>query len=122
MSGLRRGGFFILALVLSGCVDSRDLIQTPLRQSGDHQLTCKQVAMEYRTNTEVAMQKISLNNEDDGHDVLLGFLIWPGLADFKNADGLEGNALLDRNVWLREVAKSKNCDTLEYPRQPARYD
>jgi len=80
------------------------------------------IAMEFKTNTEVATQKISLNNEDDAHDVLLGVLIWPGLADFKNADGLEGNSLIDRNVWLRELAKSKQCDTLAYPPQPERYD
>ena len=60
--------------------------------------------------------------EDDVQDVLVGALIWPGLADFKNADGIEGNALLDRNVRLSEFAKMKDCDVSEFPHQPVRYD
>jgi hypothetical protein len=80
------------------------------------------VLAEYRTNTLVAGDKISKNNKDDVQDVVVGALIWPGLADFKNADGIEGNALLDRNVRLIEIAKMKSCDTLEYPPQPIRYD
>ena len=113
---------YLLIFIMVGCVDSRNPIPVLMRQSNDQGLTCKQLAMEYKANTEVATRKIALNNEDDGHDVLLGLLIWPGLADFKNADGLEGNALLDRNIWLMELAKGKNCDTLQYKPQPARYD
>jgi len=113
---------FLLIFGMVGCVDSRNPIPVSMRQSNDQGLTCKQLAMEHKANTEVATQKIALNNKDDAHDVLLGLLIWPGLADFKNADGLEGNALLDRNIWLMELAKGQNCDTLQYKPQPARYD
>ncbi len=112
----------VVSFVLVGCVDTRDPAPVALKQANDHQLTCQQIQMNYKVNTEVATQKIDLNNEDDVHDVLLGGLIWPGLADFKNAEGVEGNALLDRNVWLRELAVAGNCNTLAYPPQPARYD
>ncbi len=112
----------VVSLVLVGCVDSRDPVTVPLMQANDEQLTCQQIEMQYKVNTEVATQKIDLNNEDDVHDVLVGALIWPGLADFKNAEGVEGNALLDRNVWLRQIAVTGNCNTLAYPPQPARYD
>ena len=78
--------------------------------------------MEYRTNTEVAQSKIAKNRSDDRRELLLGILVWPGLMDMKNADGNEGNALLDRNTYLRELAKSKSCTTIEsWPEQPARY-
>ena len=112
----------VVSFVLVGCVDTRDPFPVALKQANDNQLTCEQIQMNYKVNTEVATQKIALNNEDDVQDVLLGGLIWPGLADFKNADGVEGNALLDRNVWLRELAVAGNCNTLAYPPQPARYD
>ena len=85
-------------------------------------MSCTDLAVEFKTNTEVATNKISKNNSDDGQDLLLGALIWPGLADFKNAEGTEGNALLDRNVYIREIAITKSCDILDWPAQPTRYD
>ena len=66
--------------------------------------------------------KISKNDSDDGQDILLGLFIWPGLADFKNADGTEGNALLDRNGYLLALANEKSCDSSLWPSQPTRYD
>lgn len=93
-----------------------------LKQPGDIGLTCEQIAVEYKTNSEVALNKISKNRSDDTHDIIVGFLVWPGLADFQNADGTEGNALLDRNIYLREIAKDKSCKGMEYwPHQPERY-
>ncbi len=65
---------------------------------------------------------IDKNNGDDVMDVVVGGLIWPGLADFKNADGIEGNALLERNLRLKEICLLNGCDTSEYPPQPTRYD
>jgi len=42
--------------------------------------------------------------------------------DLRNADGNEGNALLDRNIYLREIAKSKGCQGVDsWPQQPAVY-
>lgn len=109
------------ALVLAGCANARDPNPVSLKQAGDHELSCRNIEIEYKTNTEVAANKITKNNGDDGRDVLLGVLIWPGLADFKNAEGTEGNALIDRNVYLRELARSKDCDIRSWPTQPNRY-
>jgi hypothetical protein len=78
--------------------------------------------MEYKTNTEVAQSKIAKDRSDDRRELLLGILFWPGLFDLKNADGNEGNALLDRNIYLRELRKNKSCAGLEaWPEQPVRY-
>jgi len=85
-------------------------------------LSCEQIAAEYKTNTEVARHKIDKNRSNDRREFLLGILVWPGLFDLKNADGNEGNALLDRNIYLREVAKGKSCTAIEsWPEQPTRY-
>jgi hypothetical protein len=72
----------------------------------------------------VTAAKIKKNDDDDDvQDVMVGFFIWPGLADFKNADGIEGNALLDRNIRLKNIAIEKKCDFLaSLPVQPVRYD
>ncbi len=109
------------AVLLSACVETRSPVLVNMVQSKDEAQTCKEIATEYKVNTEVATNKISKNESDDGRDILLGVLIWPGLADFKNADGNEGNALLDRNIRLREIALGKECDILACPPQPERY-
>jgi hypothetical protein len=78
--------------------------------------------LEYKTNAEVAQKKIAKNRSDDRRELLLGIMVWPGLFDLKNADGNEANALLDRNIYLRELAKNKSCPEVEaWPEQPARY-
>ena len=112
-----------LALViLGGCVQARDPQLTAMKQSGDSALSCEQIATEYKSNTEVARSKIDKNRSNDRRELLLGILVWPGLMDMKNADGNEGNALLDRNVYLLEFAKAKPCAGAEsWPEQPARY-
>ncbi|MEG3641544.1 hypothetical protein [Magnetococcus sp. PR-3] len=114
--------FCLSIFILSGCVSTRDANTVETKQRLDTSLSCQQLEVEYKTNTEIAANKISKNNTSDGQDILLGFLIWPGLADFKNADGTEGNALLDRNIYLRELAKSKACDLAYWPSQPNRYN
>ena len=112
----------LMALGLIGCVQTRAAQPVALKQAGDADLNCDQIAIDYKTNTEVALQKIARNKSADTQDILVGFFIWPGLADFQNADGTEGNALLDRNVYLREVAKQKQCPRMEHwPVQPERY-
>ena len=112
-----------LALViLGGCVQARDPQLTAMKQGGDSALSCEQIAMEYKSNTEVAQSKIAKNRYNDRRDLLLGILVWPGLMDMKNADGNEGNALLDRNIYLRELGKGKSCTAIEsWPEQPERY-
>lgn len=109
------------ALVLSACANTREPNAVAARQANDFNLTCAQMAGEYRANTQVAKAKIKKNEDDDGRDLLLGVLIWPGLADFKNADGIEGNALLDRNIHLQNLAVQKVCNRTTWPPQPARY-
>jgi hypothetical protein len=55
---------------------------------------------------------------------MLGFELLPlGLfaLDLKNADGHEGNALLDRNDRLKQIAIGKGCDVSRYP-NVARYE
>ena len=76
---------------------------------------------EYIANTEAAERKISKNNSSDAKDAVIGLLIWPGLADFNNAPGHEGNALLDRNAWLKSLAEAKGFVVSDWPKQPKRY-
>ncbi|MCZ4279654.1 hypothetical protein O4H49_02615 [Kiloniella laminariae] len=124
---MRVRGLVVVSLVLSGllvaaCAETRDPQVVSIKQADDKSLTCQDIQTEYKTNTEVAASKISKNNSDDTQDIIVGGLIWPGLADFKNADGIEGNALLDRNVFLRELASSNGCEVAAWPLQPVRYD
>jgi len=109
-------------LILAGCVQARDPQLFAMKQAGDDALTCEQIAIEYRSNTEVAQSKITKNRANDRRELLLGILVWPGLFDLKNADGNEGNALLDRNIYLWELAKAKSCAAMDaWPGQPERY-
>jgi hypothetical protein len=115
-------GFLFGFLLLTGCVSTPVPHPVAMRQPNDSQLSCEDIAIEYKSNTEVAADKIRRNNSGDTHDIIVGFFVWPGLADFNNADGHEGNALLDRNVHLREIAKSRTCKDMEFwPAQPERY-
>lgn len=109
------------AIALTACAQTRDPNSVSIKQANDEAMSCVDIETEYKTNTEIATYKISKNNSDDGRDVLIGFFIWPGLADFKNADGIEGNALLDRNIFLRQLAAKKGCDIRAWPPQPTRY-
>lgn len=114
--------WLLLAGLLAGCVHARVATLTPVQQPGDGQLNCEQVEREYRANTEIAGAKIAKNENADTRDFWLGVFVWPGLMDLQNADGNEGNALLDRNIFLREVARSKTCAGMErWPTQPKRY-
>src|SRR4030095_14867407 len=123
----QRGSMFILALIplsllIAACVPARVAQPTPMKQSADVDMTCEQIALEYKRNTGVAAGKIANNRTPDKRELRLGILVWPGLMDLQNADGNEGNALLDRNVYLREFAKDKSCHGVDsWPRQPERY-
>jgi len=113
----------ILALgAMMGCVHARVAQPIAIKQSADMELSCEQLAIEYRTNTDVAAKKIEKNENSDTRDFWLGVFVWPGLMDLENADGNEGNALLDRNIYLREIAKTKSCSGMDsWPQQPERY-
>jgi len=106
---------------LMGCANHRDPNPCQMKLQTDNEMTCEELVAEYKANTTAAGNKISKNKSGDGQDILLGVLIWPGLADFKNADGTEGNALLDRNLYLIQLAEAKNCDRSNLPTQPTRY-
>ncbi|WP_285764287.1 hypothetical protein [Biformimicrobium ophioploci] len=107
--------------ILFGCVSTPEPNPIAAVQPGDHELTCEYMEAEYKGNTEAAKRKIDKNNASDAKDVALGLLIWPGLADFNNAPGHEGNALLDRNARLKNLAEVQKCDTSGWPEQPKRY-
>jgi len=109
-------------ILIAGCVETRDPRLIDISQAGDDNITCEQIQIEYGSNTDIATAKIAKNDEDDVQDFFLGAIVWPGLADFKNADGTEGNALLDRNIRLKKIAEGKGCDLSTYPEQPERYD
>ena len=106
---------------VAACVETRDPNPVSTQKNIDQSLSCSDMGTEYASNTEIAANKIKKNESDDTQDILLGALIWPGLADFKNADGIEGNALLDRNIHLRQIAIGKGCDITTWPEQPKRY-
>ena len=116
---------FILALIsllVTACVPARVAQPIPMKQSTDMDMTCEQIAIEYKSNTEAAAAKIASNRRRDKRELWLGILVWPGLMDLQNADGYEGNALLERNIYLREVAKNMNCNGVDsWPTQPVRY-
>lgn len=110
-------------LLLTGCANTRDPQMVSSIQPYDFESDCAQILSEYSANTESAAAKIKKNDKDDVQDAVIGFFIWPGLADFKNADGIEGNALLDRNIRLKNMAIQKNCVfSQSLPDQPVRYD
>ncbi len=118
---MKKGLLILFGILLIGCVHTRDPQITSMTQKGDVFLKCDQIKYEYSSNTEIAAKKIKKNQINDVQDFILGLLIWPGLADFKNADGTEGNALLDRNIKLKNMALSRGCDVALYPHQPRHY-
>ena len=112
----------LFLLSLSACVPARVAQPIQMKQTADSSITCDQMAIEYKTNTEIATAKIAKNKSDDTREFWLGILVWPGLVDMQNADGTEGNAILDRNLYLKETAAGKNCAGIDgWPKQPARY-
>lgn len=110
-----------VSVILSGCVSTPEPNPVSAVQAGDIEMTCDYLKAEYKGNTEAAARKIDKNNSDDGKDIALGLFIWPGLADFNNAPGHEGNALLDRNSRLKSLAEVKKCGVSDWPKQPERY-
>jgi len=110
-----------MAIFITGCVSTPEPNPIAAVQAGDEDLGCEYIVAEYAGNTEAATRKIAKNKSGDVKDAALGLLIWPGLADFNNAPGHEGNALLDRNSRLKSLAVAKNCEITEWPEQPERY-
>ncbi len=102
---LRFLGFAVamIAVALVGCTEASDSSGIPIEPANDRQVTgqievlsCEQIEMEYRANTDVAAQGIDLDRANDMQNIL------------------------DRNYWLRQLALVKDCNTSSYPPQPAR--
>jgi len=112
----------IVTCLIAGCVHRPPPQPVAMQQANDANLSCEQISVDYTANTEIAKNKIAKNKSSDVDDALWIIFVWPGLADFQNADGNEGNALLDRNIYLRGMAKAKGCKGMEsWPPQPERY-
>ena len=109
------------SILLPSCVSTPEPKPVAAIRAGDTSMSCKFLEAEYKGNTEAAARKIAKNKSGDVKDAALGLLIWPGLADFNNAPGHEGNALLDRNSRLKSLAEAKGCPTTHWPKQPKRY-
>jgi hypothetical protein len=107
--------------LVAACVSTRDANPVAMQKDGDLKTDCKTLTVEYKSNSEAAAGKIKSNRKHDRKELWYGIFIWPGLMDFKNADGVEGNALLDRNARIKEIAASKKCDVKDWPVQPVRY-
>ena len=111
----------VVMVMVTGCASTRTPAPVNMKCESDATLKCEQIKAEYEANTRSASAKIAKNNKADITDAFIGILIWPGLADFKNADGNEGNALLDRNMYLKELAAMQGCDVADFAPQPKRY-
>jgi len=111
----------VVAVVLvAGCAGREPVVQ-PIAMTNDDKKDCDSIESEVFANAANARAKISANQSRDGGDVAIGvagvLLFWPALfaMDVKNADGVEGNALVDRNDHLRRIALNKGCDVSTYP-------
>lgn len=112
--------------ILAGCA-GRDPNMMASMQTEDKNLVCADMEKEYSNNHNVALVKIKANETDDDKDLILGgvgvLLFFPVLfaLDTKNADGNEGNSLIDRNEHLVKLANDKGCTTASWPPLPKKY-
>ncbi|MDH5748882.1 MAG: hypothetical protein OEY85_06190 [Rhodospirillales bacterium] len=113
--------------LITACA-GREPMPVQTAAGADYDRSCKSLEVEYISNNNSARSKIAANKSSDEGDVALGVvgvvLFWPVLfaMDTKNANGVEGNALLDRNDHLRTIADSKECNVSAWPPAPAKYD
>ena len=111
---------------LAGCA-GRDPNMMTAMKAEDKNLLCADMEREYANNHDVALVKIKANETDDDKDLILGgvgvLLFFPVLfaIDTKNADGNEGNALIERNEQLVKLASDKDCTTASWPPLPKKY-
>jgi hypothetical protein len=110
----------ICLLTLTACA-GREPSLPAIALVSDQNQECSALEGEVTANATTARSKIASNNNRDGGDVAIGIagglLFWPALfaIDTKNADGHEGNALIDRNEHLKQIALKKGCDVSGYP-------
>jgi ATP dependent DNA ligase domain len=65
----------LFLLSLSACVPARVAQPIQMKQTADSSIMCDQMAIEYKTNTEIAAAKIAKNKSDDTREFWLGILI-----------------------------------------------
>ena len=110
----------ICLISLSACAGREPNLPT-VALASDQNHDCSALEAEVLANANAAKAKIASNNARDGGDIAIGIagglLFWPALfaIDTKNADGHEGNALVDRNDHLKQIAMKKGCDVTAYP-------
>ena len=71
-----------------------------MQQATDANLSCEQISVDYTANTEIAKDKIAKNKSTDVHDALWIIFVWPGLADFQNADNKAGTGVDRFNMGI----------------------
>lgn len=103
---------FVGLFVLQAC-GGRTANPVVQYQPGDENRTCSGLQAEIAYN-ESEIVKLLPKESATGKNVALAvtgaFLIVPlFFMDFKDAEGIEIQAYRRRNMWLREVAASKNC-------------
>lgn len=111
----------VFCIAMFGCASTTLPNLVDEKQEDDNQLTCVDLEFEYRRNTDTASSKISKHNVANVINVTLDILVWSGIGNDNNITGYEGNALLNRNLWLKSLAKEKKCDFTGWPEQPERY-
>lgn len=110
----------VTLLAVAGCA-GRTPNPATVSYGTDNIQSCETLESEVRSNATTAQAKIRSNNsrdQGDGAIAVASLLIFPiGLLfmDTKNADGVEGNALVDRNERLKEIALGKGCNVSGYP-------
>jgi hypothetical protein len=113
-------------LALSACAGRSPNLPT-IAYDTDSIQSCDALERQAVANAAEARSKIASNQSRDSGDIAIGVVstlfFFPGLfaLDTKNADGHEGNALLDRNERLKQIALGKGCDVSRYP-TVARYE
>src|SRR5882724_1737638 len=73
----------LFLLSLSACVPARVAQPIQMRQTADSSITCDQMAVEYKTNTEIAGAKIAKNNEMTRGNYGLVSWFGPGCLTYK---------------------------------------
>lgn len=106
--------------IIVGCA-GRDPIIQPITRKSDTDKTCEALEYEAHGLAATARTKISLNRSRDDVDLGIGIggaiFLWPALfaMDLNNADGHEGNNLIDRLEYLKMIATNKDCEVNGWP-------
>ena len=108
----------LLVLLVIGC-GGRSANPIARYQIGDERRGCEGLKVEI-AYSESEILKLLPDEDATGKNVALGvtgafFIVPLFFMDFKDAEATEIKAYRERNLWLHELASSKNC-TLPAPR------